>query len=184
MFCRYCGKEVDNEAVVCPSCGKPVYHTTTPDFDRQAPSAEPVFEQSAGEQNPFNAAGNYTDSQTYRAEEPKESPALSIAALCLGIASLVLCCCYGGAIGIAGIIVSAIALSGSRPGRGMAVAGLITSIIGVILFGIMLIFSVIGSLDYGSWYDGFYDGYYDGYYGDYDFDRDLDYYQNIYGDDL
>lgn len=183
MFCRNCGKEVDNEAIVCPSCGKPIYSTAAPDFDGRTPSAEPVFEHSVGEQNPFNTAGNDTDNRTYRAEEPKESPALSIVALCLGIASLVLCCCGGGVIGIAGIIVSAIALSGNKPGRGMAVGGLVTSIIGVIFFGIITILSILGSLDYGSFYDSFYDGY--GDYEDYGYyDEDLDFYQNIYGGDL
>lgn len=160
MFCRYCGKEVDDEAAVCPSCGKPVSYTSAPDFGDKPPSAEPVYEESVGGSDSFQT---YTGSQVYRAEEPAESPALSIVALCLGIASLVLCCCYGGAIGIAGIIVSVIALNGRRKGRGMAVAGLVTSIIGVILFVVMILITLISSLDYDDIYNDIYNGYYDDY---------------------
>ncbi|HIW34145.1 MAG TPA: DUF4190 domain-containing protein [Candidatus Paenibacillus intestinavium] len=72
----------------------------------------------------------------------------SIIALILGIASISIPY-IGFFIGIAGIILSAMALKEiprkQEDGRGLAIGGLVTSIIGTLLYGILLIF-VVGVL--------------------------------------
>lgn len=30
MYCKYCGKEIDDRAVICPGCGIPVYNKPAP----------------------------------------------------------------------------------------------------------------------------------------------------------
>lgn len=71
--------------------------------------------------------------------EPQQngSAGMSIAGMVLGIVSLV-CRMRGWGIvfsfvcGIVGIIFSALALKGNKPGRGMAIAGLVCSLVGTV----------------------------------------------------
>ncbi len=84
--------------------------------------------------------------------QPKTN-SLAIAGLVLGILSVTLglCCCYGLPFSIPGIICSAMALSQikknpTQPGRGMAIAGLVISIIGVLVgIGIMIVLIATGT---------------------------------------
>lgn len=77
-----------------------------------------------------------------------ENPAgLSIAAMVLGIASLVLMCFVPYLpilTSIIGIVLAAIALKSNAGGRGMAIAGLVCSIITLVLYVIILILAAIG----------------------------------------
>lgn len=71
--------------------------------------------------------------------EQKESQALAIAGMVLGIISLV-CCCSGYialVIGIVGFILSLIVLLQKKPGKGMAIAGIICSAIAVIMIVVL-----------------------------------------------
>ena len=62
---------------------------------------------------------------------------LAIASLVLGIVSLVFCLCFGGFLGLPGIICAVIAMAkGNR--SGMAIAGLILSIVGFLCFVTMI----------------------------------------------
>ena len=62
---------------------------------------------------------------------------LAIASLVLGIASLVFCLCFGGFLGLPGLICAIIAMAkGNR--SGMAIAGLILSIVGFLSFIVMV----------------------------------------------
>lgn len=67
---------------------------------------------------------------------PPQQPAsgLSIAAMVLGIVSLVLCCTgWGGIIcGILAVIFGGLSLKGKKGGKGMAIAGLVCGIIALI----------------------------------------------------
>ena len=78
-----------------------------------------------------------------------ENPAgLSIASMVLGIASLVLMCFipYLPVVtAIIGIVLGAIALKNNAGGRGMAIAGLVLSIIVVVLYVIALILVAVGA---------------------------------------
>lgn len=65
-------------------------------------------------------------------DETKGTSGLSIAALILGILSI-LCCCIGFPFSIAGIILAVIVLVKEKPGKGMAIAGLIMSVITLLI---------------------------------------------------
>ena len=71
----------------------------------------------------------------------------AIASLVLGIISLVTLCTTGSVLGLAGIILAIIALAVRKePKRGMAIGGLITSIIGFVV-GVILIVAVVLSMN-------------------------------------
>ena len=71
----------------------------------------------------------------------------AIASLVLGIISLVTLCTTGSVLGLAGIILAIIALAVRKePKRGMAIGGLITSIIGFVV-GVILIAAVVLSMN-------------------------------------
>ena len=71
-------------------------------------------------------------------EEQNASKGLSAASLILGILSM-LCCCIGFPFAIIGIILAIVSLVKHKGGKGLAVAGLITS-------GITMIISVITAI--------------------------------------
>jgi len=78
---------------------------------------------------------------------PRPANGMAITGLVLGCLSLV--CCQ--LLGIPGIIFSTVALSqlkqdSTRGGRGLAVAGLILSIVGLLFFGLLLAFGAFGTL--------------------------------------
>lgn len=81
--------------------------------------------------------------------EPKKTDTLAIVALVLGIATIVMSCCYtylGFPLGIGGIVCSVMARKKQK--SGMATAGLVCSIVGLVLTVLLLIFSaaIIGIL--------------------------------------
>jgi len=75
-------------------------------------------------------------------EPPKEKNGAAVTSLIMGILALVFSCCGGGLIfGIVGIITAIVSKSKSSTGKmpGMAIAGLIMSIIGVVAGLIMTV---------------------------------------------
>lgn len=79
---------------------------------------------------------------------------MATAGLVMGILSLTLgCCCYGFPFNLLGVIFSLVALSqikqdpATQQGRGMAIAGLILSILSFVLAVLMLLFGVIFNPD-------------------------------------
>lgn len=84
------------------------------------------------EQNKINEYTTYTQPQTVIVEQPKQSNALAIVSLVLGILSIVSCCCIGWIglfLAIGGIVCAAIARK--KNPTGIAMAGLICSIVGI-----------------------------------------------------
>ena len=71
---------------------------------------------------------------------------LAIASMVLGILSIILCCIFGGVLALPGLILGIISLATKRDGSGMAIAGIITSLFGLLL-GIFMVFILIGSLN-------------------------------------
>lgn len=77
---------------------------------------------------------------------------MSIASMVLGIVALVLSCCFyyiSIPCAIIGLILAAVALKGNKDGRGMAVAGLVCSIISLIpaVFTIVAGSALLSSLE-------------------------------------
>ena len=67
--------------------------------------------------------------------EEKNGVGLSVASMVLGILSLVFGCCFyclAFPCSLLGLILAAVSLKGKKGGKGMAIAGLVTSIIGII----------------------------------------------------
>lgn len=78
---------------------------------------------------------------------PVSESRYAVISLVLGVLSFLGCCLYGFGgvfIGIIGIVFSIIALTKHQPNQGMAIAGLITSILGFILGGIVMVLVFIG----------------------------------------
>lgn len=83
--------------------------------------------------------------------EEKNSVGCSVASMVLGICSLVLGCCFWYVsipCAIVGVILGGVSLSSKKGGKGMAVAGVVTSIIGLVpaIIGIALGGSLFTSL--------------------------------------
>lgn len=74
---------------------------------------------------------------------PQEgSKALSIASMVLGIVAIVLCFCVPWLpliLGIVAVVLGGIALAKKMPGKGMAIAGLVTGLIAVAIYIIVIV---------------------------------------------
>ena len=85
---------------------------------------------------------------------PRNNP-FALTGMILGICSLTvgLCCCYGFPFSISGIVFSIVSLvqiknsNGAQTGRGMAIAGLICSILSIVLVIILIIVGVTLNFD-------------------------------------
>lgn len=76
--------------------------------------------------------------------------ALSIASMVLGIVAIVLCFCVPWLpliLGIVAVVLGGIALAKKMPGKGMAIAGLVTGLIAVAIYVIVIIVAgaIVGS---------------------------------------
>lgn len=103
------------------------------------------FHSNSGQSQDNNYG--YSNNEPYNnyVPEPEDGPGFSIAGMVCGILSIVLCCCnqyVSGILSIVGLVLSIMALKQHRPGRGMAIAGVVCSAIGLIIALILVIFSV------------------------------------------
>lgn len=60
---------------------------------------------------------------------------LAIASMVLGIVALVMACCFwfiSGPCAVVGVILGAVSLAGQKPGKGMAIAGVVCSIVSLV----------------------------------------------------
>ena len=106
-------------------------------FDNQnAESNNNTQEYNYGEPVQYSTQ-QYED--PYRNTPPEEPSGLAIASLVLGIISLVLSCGYINIVtGIISIILGAIHLAKHKTRRGMAIAGIVCSIISIVLLVILV----------------------------------------------
>ena len=63
----------------------------------------------------------------------------AIASLVLGILSVLLCCVYGGMLGFPGLAFAIISFVRHEEKRKMAIGGIITSVLGILLFGFIVV---------------------------------------------
>jgi len=139
--------------------GQQNFQPNQPQYQQYQQPPQQNFQQSSNYNNqpPYNGQaqnGNYPNYQNNPYQQPpgvyrtSKTNTKSIIALVLGIASI--CVPYiGFFIGIAGIILSAMALKEiprkQEEGKGLAIGGLVTSILGTLIYGVLLIF-VVGIL--------------------------------------
>lgn len=109
MYCKHCGYELESSDKFCRGCGAPV-PTDTESLNRKSASVQQ--EENSNE---------------------------AVASMVCGIVGLVLICVVIGIVpSIVGIVLAADVLKHSKPGKNMAIAGLVTGIIGAGIGGIML----------------------------------------------
>jgi len=144
----------------------------------------PAYGQPAGQGTspPQQQPGQqYQQRQTYQPYgQPYQKAAstyrgAAIASLITGICSILFCwhLFFAWGLAIAGIITAIVYMSNRKDQRGMAIAGLVTSISGAVL-SIIFIFIVMifftGMSSGSNYYDDYYDGY--DYYDEYDYYQD------------
>ena len=114
-FCINCGKEIAEGSNVCPSCGTPVN----------------------------GAQATPTQTVVVNAAQPKQSNGMALAGFIISLVSTILCC---GSLNWLSLIFSIIGVVKAKDvngnGKGLAIAGIIISCIGLIL---TILFFVLGS---------------------------------------
>ena len=117
MICTKCGHNNVAEARFCEECGSPLGGATP-----QQPSYAPPQPSYGMPQQNFGGM---------QPPKPQGSPGFGIASMVCGIVALVTICTVVTHIvlGLVGLVLGAVGLTGNRRGRGMAISGLVTSII-------------------------------------------------------
>lgn len=93
-----------------------------------------------------NDGFNRVNNQSYQnyVPEPEEGPGYAIAGMVFGILSI-LCCCQpfiAGVLAIVGMVFSIIVLKDRKPGKGMAIAGVVCSSIGIVIALTMIAYKI------------------------------------------
>lgn len=113
----------------------------------------PTYTESVGDAYSYEAPAF----ETAPAQEPKKLIGLSIASMILGILSIVCCSVWyiAGLFALAGLVLGIISMVKKCSGKGMAIAGIICSVIGLIIAIAMIfivVLGIIGSTSSNSYY--------------------------------
>ncbi len=124
MYCSKCGQNNVDEAAFCVSCGEPLNQTQQqPEQPSAAQQTANVYYQPAPQQP-----------QQPGQTQPKPGQGMAVASMVLGIVSLF---CAAIITGILAIIFGGVAKSKGNK-SGMATAGIVLGIIGIVLYIILL----------------------------------------------
>ena len=124
----------------------------------------PYENTSAQNGNPYSQTSNQPPVQSQinpyynpNQEPPKQSSGLSIASMVLGIISIVSCCvaCLSIPLGILAVIFGIIGVVKNQPGKGMAVAGIITGGISIAAVVVLYILIAAGTVEYDTYFSDF-----------------------------
>ncbi len=134
MFCRNCGKEIDDGALFCPHCGSQTLNPSGTQPQAQ-PQVQPMTQQTVNVQ-PFNAGP---------AQEAKGTNGFGIAGFVLGLLSLYLGVyfCITPIVGLILSIVGVVKMKSFKSCNGLAIAGLVLSIIATVIWG--LVWLIVGA---------------------------------------
>ena len=143
--CSSCGKGIADNTKFCPFCGAPCEQDVDTNTNSQENAGEGVYYESAS--TGYGAAN-----------QGGSSKGLTIAGLVLGIVAIVFIFIpgvnwLGWICGVVGIVISAIAISQSKKAgekNGMAVAGLVLSIISIALGIIVVMIACIAGCTIAS----------------------------------
>ena len=86
---------------------------------------------NGGYEMDYNMNNNMQNNYSNQMNEQPVSP-LAIASLVLGIIGLITCCCYGGIIGIVGLVLGVMVLVLKKDGKNIAIAGIIVSVLSIL----------------------------------------------------
>lgn len=141
MFCRNCGTENSDTDNFCKNCGQPLGSG----HEQQEGTARDT--QGAPEPTPVQ----YSSFQAEPLVDTSKPSGVSVAAMILGIVSIVFCCLHIVAIAC-GIVAIVLAKKEEQKGmgNGFTKAGFICGLIGAILGGIFLIYWIIAVALRGS----------------------------------
>ncbi len=183
MFCKQCGKQIDEGNFFCPYCGAnqaDEAQVRIAQLERmeqrmqksqpEGQAAQPQYVQPAQPQYgqaQYGGYGQYPQGYNggyyYGAQPPVQTKPMNgcgLAGLILGILSLVFCSpVFGALLALIGIILSGVGLGRKQKRRsnGLAVAGLVLSILGFLLgIGITFMFIVFLPELYPELYDYMY----------------------------
>lgn len=147
MICTKCGHNNVDEALFCEECGNRLGAGASPQpGPAQQPYAAP---QQQYAQQPY--AQQPSMGQPYMAQPEKKGVGFAVTSMVCGILSLVLSCCIPYVpfvLALVGVVLGGVSLHGHRGGKGMAIAGLVTSIISLVpaVFVIIAGASIMASL--------------------------------------
>ena len=147
MFCKNCGKELMDGNAYCDNCGMAAGQGCNY-CDQCGASHLPgaaVCTTCGKTLNP--AAQNGVVYSAAPQEKPAGSSALSIVSLVAGIVGLVCCCGMAIVPNLVAIICGAIALAKKKPGKGMAIAGLVLGIVGMLIGLFLLIIYAVAFIE-------------------------------------
>ena len=152
MFCSKCGKEIADNSQVCGYCGTPVtartsYGQQNTQNTQQSVYGEPKPSYTGQSQNQSYSYQNGQYQNTgYGAPQNMDGGAtgLGIASMVLGIVSLLLSCCASTwwltlLAAVLSIVFGILSIQKNSGGKGMAIAGIICSIISLVIGIIVLI---------------------------------------------
>lgn len=143
----------------------------SPQYQSQSYQAPDYQSQSYQQSQQSYQAPQYS-AQPYQSmpydmqDQPKRSSGLAIASMVCGILSVVICCgmWVSWILSIVAIVLGAVSLSKRQGGRGMAIAGIITAVFGLLLsIGFFIFAYAVGEA--GNSFDSSYSYYYN-YYDD------------------
>lgn len=163
----YAPMDAQQPVEAAPQFDAQAQYNAAPQYDTQAQyNAAPQFDAQPQYTQPQYAQPQYAQPQ-YAAQPAKKSNKIgfAIASLVLGIISILTCCCceIGALFGIPGIILGGIAISKKYDGKGMAIAGVICSVIGIVICIVYWVLFCCGALDsynsYNSYLNDFYNYY-------------------------
>lgn len=147
MTCKHCGAPLIEGEKFCRNCGNayPVFEKieaetvsepepvkTMDDFDYEYKSSDSYDSQSS---QSYSSQYESNRSQSSNAAPAGGSMALSIISMVLGLVSIGCCCLMGAniAAAVGAVVCGIIALTTGKPGRGMAITGIITGGIGILM---------------------------------------------------
>ena len=108
------------------------------------PGAQSNYQQSY--EQPYGANNyqqNYYGAPHYTPQQHNTDPiqVISIVSLVLGICSFTICCCFGFVPGTVGFILGLVGIFKSTGSKGFAIAGTITSLLGIIISITLIVYS-------------------------------------------
>lgn len=136
QYCPACGSQIDGDSKFCTTCGYSLEVQNNNQMNNQGANTA----NNNAPQNNYDINQNFTTSAGIK----EYTNGMAITGLVISIASLILCC---GSISIIGLVFSIIGLNKAKQnngnGKGLAIAGLIINIIGILVMLFWLFITII-----------------------------------------
>ncbi len=148
MYCKYCGKEMGDDAVFCPQCGQPTgidregEQWQTPNGMQQPDLYQQPYSNQQGGAAPYDSAAGQPAPDGY-----------AIASLVLGIVGLIALPLIGGILAVVFSNISRRNIGPTTMARAGRILGIIGIVFGVVVVAIVIIlFVFVGAAMMGFWF--------------------------------